>query len=51
MIEFDGRPYVQDTFEYHAWSLRQLKEKLAGVSDDPVLRDVLVETGCTPDLT
>ena len=49
-LEFDGRPYVQQTFKYHAWSLGQLKEKLAGVCDDPVLRDVLAETGCAPYL-
>ena len=49
-LEFDGRPYVQKTFKYHAWSFGQLKEKLAGISDDSVLRDVLAETGCAPYL-
>ena len=49
-LEFDGRPYVQKTFKYHAWSLERLKEKLARVSDDPLLREVLAETGCAPYL-
>jgi len=50
-LEFEGKPYVQRTFKYHAWSLAQLKEKLERVSDDPVLRDVLADTGCAPYLT
>ncbi|MEE2672962.1 MAG: glutathione S-transferase family protein [Myxococcota bacterium] len=49
-LEFDGRPYVQKTFKYHSWSLERLKEKLARVSDDPLLREVLAETGCAPYL-
>jgi hypothetical protein len=49
-LEFEGLPYVQRTFKYHAWSLTQLKEKLERVSDDPVLRDVLADTGCAPYL-
>jgi glutathione S-transferase len=49
-LEFDGRPYVQKTFKYHAWSLGQLKQKLAGVAADPALREVLLKTGCAPYL-
>ena len=49
-LEFDGRPYVQKTFKYHAWSLEQLKKKLSSVSEDPALRDLLATTGCTPYL-
>ena len=49
-LEFDGLPYVQKTFKYHAWSLEQLKKKFADVSNDPVLRDLLAETGCSPYL-
>jgi len=49
-IEFDGRPYVQKTFKYHAWSLEQLKKKFSNVSEDPALRDLLATTGCTPYL-
>jgi len=45
-LEFDGRPYVQKTFKYHAWSLGQLKQKLAPVAGDPALREILEKTGC-----
>jgi len=45
-LEFDGRPYVQKTFKYHAWSLGQLREKWAHVAGDADLRRVLAETGC-----
>jgi len=49
-LEFDGLPYAQKTFKYHAWSLEQLKKKLGRASDDAVLRNVLAETGCAPYL-
>jgi len=45
-LEFDGQPYVQKTFKYHAWSLARLKDKLAPVASDPALREVLEKTGC-----
>jgi len=45
-LAFDGRPYVQKTFKYHAWSLGELKRKLAPVAGDPLLREVLGKTGC-----
>lgn len=45
-LEFDGQPYVQKTFKYHAWSLDQLKRKYVGVSEDRFLREVLASTGC-----
>ena len=49
-LEFDGEPYEQKTFKYHAWSLEQLKAKLVPVADDPVLREVLAKTGCAANL-
>jgi glutathione S-transferase len=49
-LAFDGELYVQRTFKYHAWSLGQLKDKLAQVAGDPRLRDVLETTGCAPYL-
>ncbi len=45
-LEFDGEPYVQKTFKYHAWSLGELKKKLEPVAGDPALREVLEKTGC-----
>jgi len=49
-LEFDGAPYAQKTFKYHAWSLAELKKKLAPVANDPTLRAVLEQTGCAPYL-
>jgi glutathione S-transferase len=45
-LVFDGQPYEQKTFKYHAWSLDQLRQKLEPVRDDPALREVLTKTGC-----
>lgn len=45
-LAFDGRPYAQKTFKYHAWSLAQLHEKLGPFAGDPMLREVLEQTGC-----
>ena len=50
-LTFDGEPYEQKTFKYHAWSLAQLKAKLRPVASDPALRDVLDTTGCSPYLS
>jgi glutathione S-transferase len=45
-LDFDGQLYEQKTFKYHAWSLDNLKAKLAAVSEDPALREVLEKSGC-----
>jgi len=45
-LEFDGVPYRQKTFKYHAWSLGELKKKLEPVAGDPELIEVLEKTGC-----
>ncbi|MCH2171863.1 glutathione S-transferase family protein [Myxococcota bacterium] len=50
-LEFDGTPYIQKTFKYHAWSFAQLKEKFSRASQDPFLRNILAETGCAPFLS
>jgi glutathione S-transferase len=49
-LVFDGSPYVQKTFKYHAWSLGQLLEKHESVAADPELVDVLTRTGCAEHL-
>jgi glutathione S-transferase len=45
-LEFDGEPYVQKTFKYHAWSFAEPEKKRAPVANDPLLREVLDKTGC-----
>ncbi len=45
-LEFDGEPYRQKTFKYHAWSFAELRNKLAKLGRDPQLTAVLRETGC-----
>jgi len=47
-LEFDGQPYVQKTFKYHAWSLGELRGKFEALSGDSELRDLLARTGCAP---
>jgi len=49
-LEFDGTPYEQKTFKYHAWSLERLKEKLPSRDAAPGLWDVLERSGCLPHL-
>jgi len=45
-LAFDGEPYEQKTFKYHAWSLGQLKAQLSPLAGDPPLRKILEETDC-----
>ena len=49
-LTFDGEPYEQKTFKYHAWSFGELRKKLAPVRSDPDLSSVLHRTGCAPYL-
>jgi glutathione S-transferase len=49
-LEFDGAPYQQKTFKYHAWSLGQLLRKYERAAGDAELAEVLQQTGCAEPL-